>query len=56
MLRFPELILEAQSTNTGPRITIDEALSDPDWGEFLDVGSGAKRVRLDEDDNNEVQS
>ncbi|KAH6614584.1 kinase-like domain-containing protein [Chaetomium sp. MPI-SDFR-AT-0129] len=48
MLRFPELDLGHGLTNTGVRITVDEALSDPDWGEeFLTASSGpdARRVR-----------
>jgi hypothetical protein len=32
MLRFAELNLGHQLINTGVRITVDEALYDPDWG------------------------
>ncbi len=52
MLRFPELDLDYRIPiiNTGVRITVDEALSDPVWGaEFLSVGRGAKRVHRDVD-------
>ncbi len=48
LLRFPRLdrVPEAQPVNTGVRITVDKALSDPSWGpEFLNAGDPRTKKR-----------